>query len=69
MKVTEQGVTVPKRMLPDVEEIEIRVENGVVLLIPAGVEDPLLGLGRNPVPCGLPDASEGHDQHLYGPAA
>lgn len=29
-------------------------------------EDPILGLGRDPVPCGTSDASEHHDRYLYG---
>ncbi|HEX8321944.1 hypothetical protein [Longimicrobium sp.] len=28
--------------------------------------DPLLGMGANPVVCGVADASENHDAHLYG---
>jgi hypothetical protein len=28
--------------------------------------DPLLGLGADPVECGVPDASAHHDRHRYG---
>lgn len=65
-KVTKQGVLIPKQMLPDVEEVEIRAENGAVLVLPVHAEDPILGLGSTPVECGAPDASEHHDQYLYG---
>ncbi|CAN5534029.1 hypothetical protein BH24GEM3_BH24GEM3_09190 [soil metagenome] len=65
-KVTEQGVVIPKRMLPDVEEVEIRAENGTVLVRPVQTEDPILDLGSAPVECGAPDASERHDEYLYG---
>jgi hypothetical protein len=30
--------------------------------------DPLLGLGANPVECGVADASVNHDGYLYGTA-
>lgn len=30
--------------------------------------DPLLGLGSDPVPCGVSDASARHDVYLYGAA-
>ncbi|HEX8395644.1 MAG TPA: hypothetical protein VF665_25050 [Longimicrobium sp.] len=33
-----------------------------------GAADPLLGLGSDPVACGLADASAHHDRHLYGAA-
>ena len=34
IKVTEQGVTIPKSLLPDVDEVDIRRLNGVVEVIP-----------------------------------
>lgn len=58
-------------MLGDAREVEIREENGRIVIVPlqetkqAAEEDPLLGLGEKPVPCGRPDASENHDTHLY----
>ena len=30
--------------------------------------DPLLGMGANPVVCGVADGSVNHDAHLYGTA-
>ena len=76
VKVGTHGVTVPKEMLGNADTVEVREENGRVVLEPvrdtdevrseSKGEDPILGLGRNPVSCGAPDASENHDQHLYG---
>jgi hypothetical protein len=66
VKVTEQGVVIPKHLLPGIDEVDIRTEDGVVLVVPASAEDPILGLGRAPVACDLPDASQRHDHHLYG---
>jgi hypothetical protein len=64
-KVTEQGVLVPKEFLGIAEEVEIHKENGVVMVVPLGEEDPILGLGRDPVICDVTDASVNHDRYLY----
>lgn len=55
-------------MLGKAEEVEIRKENGNVVVIPLPVEDPIFGLGEDPVTCNAPDASEEHDRYLYGSA-
>ena len=34
IKVTEQGVTIPKSLLPDVDEVDIRRRNGVIEVAP-----------------------------------
>ncbi len=64
-KVTENGVTVPRELLDDAEEVEIRKEDGKVIVTPLPKVDPILGLGENPVACGAPDASEQLDRYLY----
>ena len=64
VKVTENGVTVPRELLDDAEEVEIRKENGKVIVTPLPKVDPILGLGENPVACGAPDASEHLDRYL-----
>ena len=71
VKVEENGVTVPRKMLGDAEEVEIRDENGRIVIEPVReseqeAEDPIIGLGQNPVSCGADDASVNHDQYLYG---
>lgn len=38
-KVTEHGVVVPKELLIEAEEVEIRKENGRLVIIPAGGEE------------------------------
>ncbi len=65
VKVTENGVTVPRELLDDAEEVEIRKENGKVIVTPPPKVDPILGLGENPVACGAPDASEQLDRYLF----
>ena len=66
LKVTESGVVIPRDMLPDVEEVDVRMEGDVVLLTPLrDVNDPIWEMGNDPVTCGLPDASANHDRYLY----
>ena len=65
VKVTENGVTVPRELLDDAEEVEIRKENGKVIVTPLPKVDPILGLGENPVACDAPDASEQLDRYLF----
>jgi hypothetical protein len=64
-KVTEQGVLVPKKYFKGIEEVEIRKENNLVMVVPI-TDDPILQLGRRPVTDNLDDASENHDQYIYG---
>lgn len=65
LKVTTEGVVIPKKVLEDFEEVEIRKINGVIFVIPTTTLDPILELGKNPVVCGVPDASEHHETYLY----
>lgn len=62
-KVTEKGVLVPKKFLKGVEEVEIRKEDNLVLIVPL-TDDPIRRLGRRPVEGGEEDASENHDRYL-----
>lgn len=65
-KVTETGVVIPKEFFEGIEEVEIRKADNLVLVTPTTKKDPILGLGQNPVECGVRDASEHHDKYLYG---
>lgn len=77
-KVTEEGLLVPKELLEGLgsEEVEIIEERGRVLILPSGgslavergtgEEDPIEGLGANPVDDDITDASVNHDRYLYG---
>jgi virulence-associated protein VagC len=66
-KVTDKGVVIPKEFLQGIEEVEIRKEDNLIVIVPATKSDPILALGQNPVECGAPDASESHDRYLYSP--
>jgi virulence-associated protein VagC len=64
-KVTEQGITIPKKFLKGIKEVEIRKENNVVLVVPI-TDDPILQLGSQPIDDTVTDASENHDAYIYG---
>lgn len=65
VRVTDEGVIIPKTYLEGIEEVEIKKENGLILIVPITDIDPILELGKNPVNCGTPDASEKHDRYIY----
>lgn len=66
LKVTDSGVVIPRDMLPDVDEVDVRMEGNLVVLTPLeDANDPIWEMGNDPVNCGLPDASENHDRYLY----
>ena len=64
-KVTEQGVVVPKKFLKGIKEVEIRKDDGVILVVPVS-KDPILTLGSQPIADEVTDASQHHDRYLYG---
>ena len=64
-KVTDEGVLIPKELLRGAEEVEIRQEDGVIVVVPKTAGDPIFGLGLSPVACGAGDASENLDRYLY----
>lgn len=63
-KVTEQGLLIPKQWLEGIEEVEIRKEQNVILIVPVS-DDPILQLGQQPIVCDVDDASEQHDCYIY----
>ncbi len=65
-KVNEKGVMIPKSLLEGVSEVEIIKENSQILVVPTMKEDPIFQIGKHPVVCNLPDASEKHDDYIYG---
>lgn len=65
LKVNLEGVLIPKEYLKDIEEVEVRRDNGFILVIPITKRDPILDLGSDPVDLGVSDASLRHDSYLY----
>ncbi len=64
-KVTQEGIIIPKRLLEGVDEVEIRQERNVILIVPVGKADPILTLGTEPISLEMEDASLNHDHYLY----
>ena len=64
-EVTDQGLLVPKRFLEGIKEVEIRKENGMILIVPLPPKDPILQLGQDPIDDDVTDASVQHDQYIY----
>ena len=66
VKVSQRGALIPRRLLGDSEEVEVRKKDGVIIVLPEGAPDPVRGFGSSPVNCGVPDASARHDKYIYG---
>ena len=66
-KVTADGLLIPKTLLEGVEEVEIRQEHGILVIVPVTEHDPILGLGTEPLDLEVQDASVHHDDYLYQP--
>ena len=64
-KVTEAGVVIPKKLLKNVKEVEIRKEHDIIVVLPTDKKDTIYKLATNPVPCKIHDASENPDKYLY----
>lgn len=66
-KVTEQGVLIPREWLEGIDEVELRQEEHVIVVIPVMLDDPIFELGKHPVTVDVDDASINHDRYLYQP--
>ena len=64
-KVTEQGIIIPKTLLGDMDEVEIRVERDFIVIVSTSAKDPILNLGQQPVTTDVNDASINHDAYLH----
>ncbi len=65
--VKEDGVLIPKRLLKGVTHVEIRKEQGCLVIAPLpSPEDPIFDLGSAPGHSGLTDLAARHDDYLYG---
>ena len=64
-EVTDQGLLIPKRFLEGIKEVEIRKENGVIVIVPLPANDPILHLGQDPIDDDVTDASVEHDRYIY----
>ena len=76
--VTDEGVVIPKVWFGDATEVEVRLENGQLVVVPVessqekkkiepySPEDPIWSLGKNPITIdSIDDASTNLDKYLY----
>ncbi|MBF0229860.1 MAG: hypothetical protein HQK63_09790 [Desulfamplus sp.] len=66
LKVTAQGVTIPKKFFENIDEVEIRKKHNLITLVPKVGKNAVFNIGSNPIECGTPDASENLDMYIYG---
>lgn len=64
VKVTEQGILVPKQFFKGIEEVEIQEKDGILSIVPIVSEDPIFNLGTEPISDSIADASANHDRYL-----
>jgi hypothetical protein len=62
VNVTEQGLLIPKEFLEGIRAVEIRRENDQIILTSTVADDPIWGLGSEPISLGIADAAEKHDR-------
>jgi hypothetical protein len=65
-KVSADGLLIPKEMLGNSEEVEVRKEPGRIVVLLDPKDDPIFNLGKNPVTSDVTDASINHDKYIYG---
>jgi virulence-associated protein VagC len=63
-KVDDRGLLVPRAMLEGFDEVEIRVEDGRIVITPLR-PDSIMRLGQRPLATPEVDVSERHDDYLY----
>ena len=64
-KVTEQGLLIPKDFLQGVEEVDIQIRDGMIVVVPVTDSNPLSALGSDPIYLDVEDASINHDKYIY----
>lgn len=64
-RVTEHGVIIQREWFSGVEEVEVRRQNGAIVIVPLLSGDPIDSLGKHPVDDELTDASTNADGYLY----
>ncbi|HXG93759.1 MAG TPA: hypothetical protein VNN73_15550 [Blastocatellia bacterium] len=64
-EVTDNGLLIPKQFLEGIKEVEIRKEDGRIVIIPVSSPDPIFQLGRDPIADDTTDASTNHDLYIY----
>jgi virulence-associated protein VagC len=66
LKVTEEGLLIPKELLGESQEVELIQQEGQIIITPAPRQTSIWDLGSNPVECEVKDGAIHHDRYLYG---
>jgi virulence-associated protein VagC len=67
VKVTDDGLLIPKGMLIGVDEVEIRTVQRRIIVTPTqAANDPIVDLGTSPVDDEITNGAADHDHYLYG---
>ena len=64
-RVDENGLLIPKTMLGNQSQVEIREKPGCLMIIYDPAADPIWGLGKNPVVAPETDVSMNLDKYIY----
>jgi virulence-associated protein VagC len=64
-RVTEQGILIPREMLEGLDEVEIRRQDSMIIIEPAGAHGRIFDIGKNPIDAEITDASVNHDHYIY----
>ncbi len=67
LKVTEQGVLIPKELLGNSQEVEIIQEKEKLIITIISKPTSIWDLGANPVESDINDGAINHDKYLYRP--
>jgi virulence-associated protein VagC len=65
LKVTEEGVLIPKELLGDSQEVEVIQEEEKIIITTGQKTSSIWDLGQNPVECDVNDVAINHDTYLY----
>ena len=65
LKVTEEGVLIPKSLLGESQEVEVIQEQGKIIITASNKTPSIWDLGTNPVECEVKDGAINHDAYLY----
>lgn len=64
-KITKKGLFIPVEFFDGIQEVDIQKKDNLILLVPSMKTDPIMELGKNPIPCDVVDGSENLDKYIY----
>ena len=65
LKVTEEGLLIPKSLLGEIQEVEVIKEQEKIIIKTNKQTPSIWDLGSNPVECNVTDGALNHDKYLY----